>query len=171
MYWRGARVNFPWFGARPSWGGGGASAGLQAYQGSFRSCNKAFYTDPARRLDHWCGQCDKCCFIDLILAPFMPAEALRRIFARTGEPLDNPELAGKFRALLGAGAKPFECVGEVNECRAAVLLAAARDDRAASRLLQELAAEGAGWPDAPSGTDAVAMLQPVGDNFIPAGYR
>ena len=23
------------------------------------------------RLDHWCGQCDKCCFIDLILAPFM----------------------------------------------------------------------------------------------------
>ena len=95
----------------------------------------------------------------------------KRIFIKTGEPLDDPELAAKFRALLGAGAKPFECVGEVNECRAAVLLSARRDDRAESRLLQELAAEVASWPDAPSDADAAAMLQPVGDNFIPAGYR
>jgi UDP-N-acetyl-alpha-D-muramoyl-L-alanyl-L-glutamate epimerase len=146
-------------------------AALQKYHNSFRSCNKAFYSDSTRRLDHWCGQCDKCCFIDLILAPFMPADALRRIFSVTGEPLDHPELAGKFRALLGAGAKPFECVGEVSECRAAVLLAARRDDRAGRRLLQDLAAEVAGWPDAPSEADAAAMLRPVGENFIPAGYR
>ena len=38
-------------------------------------------------------------------------------------------------------------------------------------LLQELAAEVAGWPDAPSDADAAAMLRPVGQNFIPAGYR
>jgi hypothetical protein len=146
-------------------------AALEPYHGSFRSCNKAFYTDPARRLDHWCGQCDKCCFIDLILAPFMPAVTLRQIFQQAGEPLDDPALAGKFRALLGAGAKPFECVGEVNECRAAVLLAARRDDRAGTRLLQNLAAEVASWPDAPSDADTAAMLAPVGENFIPAGYR
>jgi hypothetical protein len=174
---------FSWLRDRTELWVGREFAGLEAYHGSFRSCNKAFYTDPARRLDHWCGQCDKCCFIDLILAPFMPAEALRRIFIQTGEPLDDPELAGKFRALLGAGAKPFECVGEVNECRAAVLLAARRDDRAASRLLQELAAEVASWPDAPTAADAAAMLRPAGnepgnepgdeqgENFIPAGYR
>jgi UDP-N-acetyl-alpha-D-muramoyl-L-alanyl-L-glutamate epimerase len=162
---------FSWLRDRTELWVGREFAGLQAYHGSFRSCNKAFYTDPARRLDHWCGQCDKCCFIDLILAPFLPAATLKRIFSQTGEPLDDPELAPKFRALLGAGAKPFECVGEVNECRAAVLLAARRDDRAESRLLQELAAEVAGWPDAPSDADADAMLQPVGDNFIPAGYR
>ena len=122
-------------------------------------------------MDHWCGQCDKCCFIDLILAPFLPAEALQRIFTRTAEPLADPELAGKFRALLGAGAKPFECVGEVNECRAAVLLAARREDRAGDRLLQDLAAEVASWPDAPSDADAAAMLHPVGENFVPARYR
>src|SRR3984957_7304362 len=162
---------FSWLRDRTELWVGREFAGLQAYHASFRSCNKAFYTDPARRLDHWCGQCDKCCFIDLILAPFMPAEALRRIFAQTGEPLDNLELAGKFRALLGAGAKPFECVGEVNECRAAVLLAARRDDRAGGRLLQELAAEVASWADAPSDADAAAMLAPVGESFIPAGYR
>jgi hypothetical protein len=145
-------------------------AALEPYHRSFRSCNKAFYADPARRLDHWCGQCDKCCFIDLILAPFMPAEELQAIFTQTPEPLDNPALAGKFRALLGAGAKPFECVGEVNECRAALLLAARREDRAGANLVQELAREVTSWPDAPTDDDAAVMLHPVGESFIPASY-
>jgi hypothetical protein len=162
---------FSWLRDRTELWVGQEFAALVPYHGSFRSCNKAFYTERARRLDHWCGQCDKCCFIDLILAPFLPAGALRRIFAVTGEPLDDPRLAAKFRSLLGAGAKPFECVGEVTECRAAVLLAARRADRTGAALLQELAAEVAGWPDAPSDADAAAMLRPVGQNFIPAGYR
>jgi hypothetical protein len=162
---------FSWLRDRTELWVGQEFAGLEQYHGSFRSCNKAFYSDPARRLDHWCGHCDKCCFIDLILAPFLPAAALRRIFAVSGEPLDHPGLAGKFRSLLGAGAKPFECVGEVGECRAAVLLAVRRDDRSGHALLAELAVEVAGWPDAPSAADATAMLAPVGENFIPAGYR
>ena len=132
---------FSWLRDRTELWVGQEFAALEPYHSSFRSCNKAFYTERARRLDHWCGQCDKCCFIDLILAPFLPAAALRRIFAVTGEPLEDPGLAAKFRSLLGAGAKPFECVGEVTECRAAVLLAARRDDRASTGLLQQLAAE------------------------------
>ena len=162
---------FSWLRDRTELWVGQEFATLEQYHASFRSCNKAFYTERARRLGHWCGQCDKCCFIDLILAPFLPAEALHRIFAVTGEPLDDPGLAAKFRALLGAGAKPFECVGEVSECRAAVLLAARRADRSGAAQLQELAAEVAGWPDAPSAADAAAMLRPVGRNFIPPGYR
>jgi UDP-N-acetyl-alpha-D-muramoyl-L-alanyl-L-glutamate epimerase len=162
---------FSWLRDRTELWVGEKFAALEPYHASFRSCNKAFYAERARRLDHWCGECDKCCFIDLILAPFLPADALRRIFKQAGEPLDHPELAGKFRALLGAGAKPFECVGEVSECRAAVLLAARRDDRAGRGLLQDLATEVAGWPDAPSVADATAMLRPVGENFIPARYR
>ena len=162
---------FSWLRDRTELWVGREFAALEPYHASFRSCNKAFYTERARRFTHWCGQCDKCCFIDLILAPFLPAEALRRIFAATGEPLDDPGLAPKFRSLLGAGAKPFECVGEVTECRAAVLLAARRDDRAGRGLLPELAAEVAGWPDAPSEAEAAAMLQPAGRNFIPNEYR
>ncbi len=162
---------FSWLRDRTELWVGQEFAALEPYHGSFRSCNKAFYTERARRLDHWCGQCDKCCFIDLILAPFLPAQALRRIFAVTGEPLEDPGLAAKFRSLLGAGAKPFECVGEVTECRAAVLLAARRDDRVGAGLLHELAAEVVGWPDAPSDADAAAMLRPVGRNFIPARYQ
>jgi hypothetical protein len=162
---------FSWLRDRTELWVGREFASLRPYHASFRSCNKAFYTERARRFAHWCGQCDKCCFIDLILSPFLPAGELRRIFAVAGEPLDDPGLAPKFRSLLGAGAKPFECVGEVTECRAAVLLAARRDDRTGPSLLQELAAEVASWPDAPSGAETEAMLRPVGRNFIPDGYQ
>jgi len=162
---------FSWLRDRTELWVGERFAALGPYHASFRSCNKAFYAERARRFAHWCGQCDKCAFIDLILAPFLPAGALRQIFAVAGEPLDDPALAARFRSLLGAGAKPFECVGEVTECRAAVLLAARRDDRADTGLLQELAAEVAGWPDAPSEAEIAAMLRPVGRNFIPGRYR
>jgi hypothetical protein len=144
---------------------------LTGYHQAFRSCNRAFHLDAKRRLDHWCGQCDKCCFIDLILAPFMPAQALRAVFATDGgggEPLDDPELAPKFRALLGSGTKPFECVGEVNECRAAVMLAAERPDRWGTAVLTQLAAEISGRPDAPADGEIEAMRQPVGASFVPA---
>jgi UDP-N-acetyl-alpha-D-muramoyl-L-alanyl-L-glutamate epimerase len=148
-------------------------AALTQYHGTFRSCNRAFHLDSSRRLDHWCGQCDKCCFIDLILAPFMSAEQLRNVFAADGggaEPLDDPALKPKFQTLLGSGTKPFECVGEVNECRAAVVLAANRPDRAQTTLLAELAADVAGRPDAPAAAEIEAMRHPVGTSFVPAGY-
>jgi UDP-N-acetyl-alpha-D-muramoyl-L-alanyl-L-glutamate epimerase len=145
-------------------------AALTQYHSTFRSCNRAFHLDQKKRLDHWCGQCDKCCFIDLILAPFMSAEQLREVFTHGSEPLENPELKPKFQTLLGSGTKPFECVGEVNECRAAVVLAAARPDRAAATLLQELAAEVAGRPDAPTEPEIEAMRHPVGASFVPARY-
>jgi hypothetical protein len=143
-------------------------ARLEQYHSSFRSCNRAFHIDKSQRLDHWCGQCDKCCFIDLILAPFLPAAELERIFDGR-EPLADPSLAGRFRALLGTsdGSKPFECVGEVNECRAATLLAARRPDRAAAKLLDELAAEVMALPGHPS---TEGLLRPVGRHFIPAAY-
>lgn len=148
-------------------------AGLEQYHRSFRSCNRAFTLDPGLRLGHWCGRCDKCCFIDLILAPVMSAEALRAVFAADGggaEPLTNSALAPKFGALLGSGTKPFECVGEVNECRAAVLLAARRPDRADCVLLQELAAEVGRRPDAPADAEIAALRRPVGKNFVPPEF-
>jgi UDP-N-acetyl-alpha-D-muramoyl-L-alanyl-L-glutamate epimerase len=141
-------------------------AALTRYHDTFRSCNRAFHIDPAKRLDHWCGRCDKCCFIDLILAPFLPAADLERIFGGA-EPLSDPSLADRFRALLGTSAdgKPFECVGEVGECRAAAVLAAGRPDRATTPLLHLLTAE------LPAETPAVAdLLRPIGEHDIPDAY-
>jgi UDP-N-acetyl-alpha-D-muramoyl-L-alanyl-L-glutamate epimerase len=116
-------------------------AALPAYHRSFHSCNRAFAVDPARRLDHWCGECDKCCFVDLILAPFLAKAELEAVFDGR-EPLGRPELAERFETLVGLSAhpKPFECVGEVGECRAAVVLAAGRGDRQRDHLLTDLAA-------------------------------
>jgi UDP-N-acetyl-alpha-D-muramoyl-L-alanyl-L-glutamate epimerase len=143
-------------------------AALTRYHGTFRSCNRAFHIDPARRLDHWCGRCDKCCFIDLILAPFLPAARLAQIFGGR-EPLADPSLAGQFRALLGTspGAKPFECVGDVTECQAAAVLAARRPDRERTPMLAALAAE----LPAPPGPETIAgLLRPIGEHFIPDAY-
>ena len=143
-------------------------AALTRYHATFRSCNKAFHSDPALRPAGWCGRCDKCCFIDLILAPFLPAADLRAIFGGA-EPLADPTLAGRFRALLGTGAdgKPFECVGEVSECRAAAVLAARRPDRAGSPLLRTLVAE---VPGQPAAQDIARLLRPVGEHSIPDAY-
>jgi hypothetical protein len=143
---------------------------LPQYHHAFRSCNRAFHQDPARRLDHWCGVCDKCCFIDLILSPFMARTELEAIF-RGVEPLENPVNEGRFRALLGLGddARPFECVGDIEECRAAVLLAAGREDRAASRHLQAWRDEVARVTPAPQ-ADMAALLTPRAPHHIPERY-
>jgi hypothetical protein len=140
---------------------------LTPYHRAFRSCNRAFHQDPAQRLDHWCGRCDKCCFIDLVLAPFLGRAELEAVFAGN-EPLQDPTNEERFRALLGlgSGGKPFECVGDTDECRAATLLAARREDRAGTGLLARLRAELA---DAPA-ADPTALLQTRGTHRIPDRY-
>jgi hypothetical protein len=145
-------------------------ARLHEYHHVFRSCNRAFHQDPARRLDHWCGTCDKCCFIDLVLSPYMARADLEAIFAGS-EPLENPANKARFDALLGLGddARPFECVGDVDECRAAVLLAAARADREDARQLRRLRDEVAGISGAAQ-PDATRLLAPRGPHHIPERY-
>ena len=144
-------------------------AALRRYHRAFQSCNRGFHIDPARRLDHWCGECDKCCFIDLILAPYLDAAALAEVFGGR-EPLDDPALLPRFEALVdtSGAAKPWECVGDVDESRAAVALAADRPDRAATPVLRALVERlGDRLPPA----EAVAALRrPVGDHFVPDAY-
>jgi hypothetical protein len=138
------------------------------YLDRFRSCNRAFYTDPAKRWDHWCGECDKCCFIDLILSPFVPEADLRRVFGGN-EPLSDPDRLPAFRALvdLVADSKPWECVGDVTECRVAVELAAARADRVGSPVLTALTTELKAQPDSPPPTD---LMRPLDRHFVEERY-
>jgi hypothetical protein len=146
-------------------------AALDRYHPSFRSCNRAFHIDPSRRLDHWCGHCDKCCFIDLILAPYVDAAALAAVFDGH-EPLDDPELAGTFRTLVGATGdiKPFECVGDVDECRVATLVAAGRSDRPGTALLQSLADEVRAVVPGALDEHVDGLLAPLGPHRIPDRY-
>ncbi len=146
-------------------------AELTDYHLEFHSCNRAFASDPAKRLDHWCGVCPKCCFIDLILAPFLAEERLGTIFGGH-EPLADPALHDEFARLTGtsATAKPFECVGDVDECRAAVGLALERPDRADFPLLRALADEVAAVAAAGAVSDPDRLLRPIGAHFVPERY-
>jgi UDP-N-acetyl-alpha-D-muramoyl-L-alanyl-L-glutamate epimerase len=142
-------------------------ARLPEYHRRFRSCNRAFQQSPAERLDHWCGRCDKCCFVDLVLAPFMERSELEVVFAGD-EPLQNQANEERFRTLLGlgAGTKPFECVGDMAECRGALVLAARREDRAEGECVHRLLTE---LRDA-APADPTALLQSRGTHRIPDRY-
>ncbi len=98
-----------------------AFAKLERYHPVFTSCNRVFQLNPDERLGSWCCDCDKCRFVFLILAPFMTPEQLTAIFG--GDLLADPEQYDGFALLTATGGdKPFECVGEVEECLAAVAI-------------------------------------------------
>jgi len=94
-------------------------ARLERYDAHFSSCNRNFHILGEKPTQRWCGQCPKCHFVFLALAPFMPKPRLLGIFGRNL--LDDVTLASDYDALLEIeGHKPFECVGEGRESRAAM---------------------------------------------------
>ena len=147
-------------------------ARLTGYHRAFRSCNRAFHQDPAQRLDHWCGRCDKCCFVDLVLAPFMDRADLDAVFGGRRAPRE-PRQRGSASAPCSGWAptaKPFECVGDVDECRAALRCwPREREDRAGTVVLRRLRRR-AGRRPAGGAADAAALLEPRGTHRIPDRY-
>lgn len=114
---------------------------------SFLSCNRAFRQDPAARATTWCGECDKCLFTDLVLAPFLARTTLEEIFGGH-EPIADAARIEELEVLAGLGStpRPWECVGDADECAAALVAAAARADRADQPHLAALAARCAAPP-------------------------
>ena len=134
------------------------------YHGVFRSCNRAFTQDVAERAAHWCGVCDKCLFINLVLAPFVSRAHLADVFA--SEPLADPQRAEQLATLVGLhpNNKPFECVGDPDECAGALRALAERDEWCDVAMIQELAAQ---LDKAPSLAD---LLEPQGASRVPAHW-
>ena len=96
-----------------------AFAKLTPYFDAFSSCNRNFRLLGPKPTDRWCGECPKCHFVFLALAPFLPKPRLLSIFGRNL--LDDENQASGFDALLEyQDHKPFECVGEGAEARAAM---------------------------------------------------
>jgi UDP-N-acetyl-alpha-D-muramoyl-L-alanyl-L-glutamate epimerase len=137
---------------------------LTAYHHVFRSCNRAFAQRAGHRAPTWCGECDKCLFINLVLAPFLAREALRAIFS--GEPLANPALEGQLRALVGVGQdhKPFECVGDPGESAAALAAVAASPQWRDVDHVRELARLASPAPS------VEALMAPQGTSRVPAHW-
>ncbi|MEQ4574110.1 MAG: UDP-N-acetyl-alpha-D-muramoyl-L-alanyl-L-glutamate epimerase [Gammaproteobacteria bacterium] len=111
------------------------------YDAHFSSCNRNFHIMGERPVHRWCGVCPKCHFVFLALAPFMPKTRLVRIFGRNL--LDDATQAAGYDALLEFhDHKPFECVGEGRESRAAMATLAARaewqEDALVKRFVREI---------------------------------
>ena len=113
-------------------------ARVDRYDHVFTSCNRAFQllakTEPAR----WCLDCPKCRFTFLMLATAMPAARLRSIFG--ADLLDDARQSRGYEELSGlAGHKPWECVGEIAESSAALLMLARDPAWADSAVVRSLA--------------------------------
>ena len=116
-------------------------AKVDRYDAFFSSCNRNFHILGERPVNRWCGVCPKCHFVFLALAPFMPKLRLVGIFGRNL--LDDESQAPGFDALLEfQDHKPFECVGEGQESRAAMATLAARpewkEDVLVERFIREI---------------------------------
>jgi hypothetical protein len=139
------------------------------YDDVFSSCNRNFRIRGERPADRWCGQCPKCHFVFLALAPFVAKPRLLAIFGRNL--LDDATLASGFDALLEyRDHKPFECVGEGRESRAAMHFLAQRpewrEDALVARYAEEIE------PQLVRGELALApLLTPASEHFLPERLR
>ena len=137
---------------------------LVQYHHVFRSCNRAFAQAPGERADQWCGECDKCLFVNLVLAPFLSRTALWSIFA--SEPLSNSAREAQLRTLVGLGEdhKPFECVGDPDESAVALTEVSRLEEWRDVTVLRELADE--------LRTERLLsdLLEPQGSSRVPANW-
>ncbi|WHZ19211.1 MAG: hypothetical protein OJF55_001360 [Rhodanobacteraceae bacterium] len=139
-----------------------------AYFDAFSSCNRNFRILGPKPADRWCGHCPKCHFVFLALAPFLPKPRLLAIFG--GNLLDDESQAPGFDALIEyRDHKPFECVGEAAEARAAFAALAARpewrEDALVARFREEIAPQ--------LGAAALAIepwLAPSDEHGVPARF-
>jgi hypothetical protein len=118
-----------------------AFARMTDYHQAFSSCNTNFRLNSEAPTRSWCGECPKCRFVFLVMAPFSDPAHLRDVFGRD---LLDDDAQFKGFALLSAtgGLKPFECVGEEEESRAAMRMLIAdprwRDHSLVRRFAEEV---------------------------------
>lgn len=88
----------------------------------FASCNRNFvFAGPSvlEEGQRWCGQCAKCVYTAVLLAPFLSLGRHAAVFQ--SRPLHDRDNAGFLREIAGlTDAKPWECVGERREVAAAL---------------------------------------------------
>ncbi len=142
------------------------------YDAWFSSCNRNFHLLGEKPASRWCGVCPKCHFVFLALAVFMPKPRLVGIFGRNL--LDEPGQAAGFDALLEFGDhKPFECVGEGRESRAAFAALAQRPAWREDALVQRFVREVLPVLEADEALrgqlDLAQHLAPAHDHGIPPG--
>jgi hypothetical protein len=136
------------------------------YDDVFSSCNRNFRILGPKPADRWCGQCPKCHFVFLALAPFMPKPRLLSIFGRNL--LDDESQSRGFDALMEYREhKPFECVGEGRESRAAMFALTRRPEWREDAIVARFADEILPQLDVAT-LDLAPLLEPAAEHRIPS---
>ena len=136
------------------------------YDAWFSSCNRNFHLLGERPANRWCGVCPKCHFVFLALAPFVSKPRLVGIVGRNL--LDDEAQTGGYDALLEyRDHKPFECVGEGRESRAAMAALTTRPEWSEDALVARFAREIMPHLD-PAELAIAPLLVPDDEHRIPA---
>lgn len=137
-------------------------SGLKEFHKVYSSCNRNFHLDGSAIPGRWCNNCPKCRFAALSLALFLPPQTVIDIVGK--DLLDDSTQEEGLRELCALGRdKPFECVGEMNESRAALAALAGRPEWQSKFLVRKLAGELSGL-DVPS---LETILRPSSQHCIP----
>lgn len=128
----------------------------------YSSCNRNFHVGGSRIEGRWCRDCPKCRFAALSLALFLPPADVRAILG--DDLLNRADQVDGFRALCGVGRdKPFECVGETGESRAALSALAQNNQWQQHIVVRAIAPE----LQAVAVPDLDVLLRPVARHSIP----
>lgn len=126
----------------------------------FLSCNRAFVRDEARRSSGWCGECAKCRFVFVGLAPFTPRDRLVEMF--DVDLLADQADVDALSTMLTGTERAFDCIGTENETGAA-LAAASDGEWSDSAPLRQLVTRLDTSPEL-----LIDGLEPNGDGFAPS---
>ena len=121
----------------------GRSVAQRGLSSDIVSCNRAFTLwneNESSRTQRPCGDCAKCLFTALMLAPSLSPDQVREQFGR--DLLDESDHLDPVRELWSAE-KPFDCVGERHESAAAVALLAELPQWKSQLIPKQLQAEAA----------------------------
>ena len=135
---------------------------MKKFHSVYSSCNRNFHLDGPRVENRWCCDCPKCRFAALSMALFLSPDEV--IAIQGADLLNDPAQQDGFRELCGLGRdKPFECVGEAGESRAAMAALGADRGWSGHVVVRTLADELA-RVEIPA---LDKLLQPAGRHFIP----
>jgi len=115
-------------------------AELEEFHPVYSSCNRNFHLDGPSIKGRWCGDCPKCRFAALSLGLFLEPGEVEGIIG--ADLLADPAQEEGFRELCALSReKPFECVGEMGESRAAMAELANRTGWQDKYLVKKFAPE------------------------------
>jgi len=139
---------------------------LTQFHHVYSSCNRNFHLDGPRVENRWCRDCPKCRFAALSLALFLSPNEVLAI--QGGDMLNDAGQEQGFRALCQLGQdKPFECVGEAGESRAALVALGSREEWRQHAIVQALLPDLEHVEIPP----LERLLQPSDRHFIPEEIR